>query len=198
MMRISKEPEIRKQELIETALKLFLKKGYEKTSIRDILREVNGSPGMFYYYFSSKEEIFEEAIQYYVENYTKELSQIFKDENLSFHEKYNRIVNAVIKAFEDIRTISNAYFTPQYFPLRVKISFKILDKIIKPFSELIEELKKDQNLDSRKTAIFVLYGVYGLIRQEFENIEDKEKISQLMEYIVDITGKILGLSLTNP
>lgn len=196
-MRISKEPEIRKQELIETALKLFLKKGYEKTSIRDILREVKGSPGMFYYYFSSKEEIFEEAIQYYVENYTKELSQIFKDENLSFQEKYNRIVNAVIKAFEDIRSISNAYFTPQYFPLRVKISFKILDKIIKPFSELIEELKKDPYLDSRKTAIFILYGVYGLIRQEFENIEDKEKISQLMEYIVEITGKILGLSLTN-
>lgn len=196
-MRISKEPEIRKQELIETALKLFLKKGYEKTSIRDILREVKGSPGMFYYYFSSKEEIFEEAIQYYVENYTKELSQIFKDEDLSFQEKYNRIVNAVIKAFEDIRSISNAYFTPQYFPLRVKISFKILDKITKPFSELIEELKKDPHLDSRKTAIFVLYGVYGLIRQEFENIEDKEKISQLMEYIVDITGKILGLTPTN-
>lgn len=196
-MRISKEPEIRKQELIETALKLFLKKGYEKTSIRDILREVKGSPGMFYYYFSSKEEIFEEAIQYYVENYTKELSQIFKDEDLSFQEKYNRIVNAVIKAFEDIRSISNAYFTPQYFPLRVKISFKILDKITKPFSELIEELKKDPHLDSRKTAIFVLYGVYGLIRQEFEKIEDKEKISQLMEYIVDITGKILGLTPTN-
>jgi len=196
-MRISKEPEIRKQELIETALKLFLKKGYEKTSIRDILREVKGSPGMFYYYFSSKEEIFEEAIQYYVENYTKELSQIFKDEDLSFQEKYNRIVNAVIKAFEDIRSISNAYFTPQYFPLRVKISFKILDKITKPFSELIEELKKDPHLDSKKTAIFVLYGVYGLIRHEFENIEDKEKISQLMEYIVDITGKILGLTPTN-
>ena len=35
-MRIVKEPEERKQEILETAMRLFYEKGYEKTSIADI------------------------------------------------------------------------------------------------------------------------------------------------------------------
>lgn len=65
-MKTVKEPEVRKQELIETVLKLFLKKGYEKTSVRDILKE--------------------EAIQYCVEISTKRLFQVFKIKNFSFME----------------------------------------------------------------------------------------------------------------
>ena len=47
--RISKAPEERRRELIEVATKLFESRGYEKVSVRDILSEVNGAPGMFYY-----------------------------------------------------------------------------------------------------------------------------------------------------
>ena len=52
--RISKDPEVRKKELIDIATKLFEERGYERVSVRDILSEVNGAPGMFYYYFKSK------------------------------------------------------------------------------------------------------------------------------------------------
>uniref|UniRef100_A0A7C3MLL5 TetR/AcrR family transcriptional regulator n=1 Tax=Dictyoglomus thermophilum TaxID=14 RepID=A0A7C3MLL5_DICTH len=190
-MRISKDPEIRKKELIETALCLFLKKGYEKTSIRDILREVKGSPGMFYYYFSSKEEIFEEAIKYYVENYIKGLIEILKDERISLVDKYNKIVSSVIKAFEDLRSFSKIYYSPQYFPLRVKISFEILDKLIEPFSQLIEKIKKDPQLDSKRCAVFILYGVYGLLH---ENLEiESSYVKGIMDFILLITKRILGI-----
>lgn len=191
-MRISKEPEIRKKELIETALRLFLKKGYEKTSVRDILREVKGSPGMFYYYFSSKEEIFEEAIKYYVDNYVKELIEIFRDEKISLGDKYNKIVSSVIKAFEDLRSFSKIYYSPQYFPLRVKITFEILDKLVELFSQLIEKIKKDPQLDSKRCALFILYGVYGLLH---ENLEiDSSYIQGVMDFILHVTEKMLGIS----
>ncbi|MGF0095959.1 TetR/AcrR family transcriptional regulator, partial [Peptoniphilus sp. SGI.035] len=39
-----KDPEERKQELINIASRLFEKYGYEKVSVRDILAEVNGAP----------------------------------------------------------------------------------------------------------------------------------------------------------
>src|SRR5699024_6864687 len=35
-MRVSKAPEVRRQEILETAMKLFTEKGYEETSMRDI------------------------------------------------------------------------------------------------------------------------------------------------------------------
>ena len=39
-MRITKEPEVRKQEFLDTALKLFGENGYEKTSITDIAKAI--------------------------------------------------------------------------------------------------------------------------------------------------------------
>ena len=54
-MRISKEPEARKQEILETAMKLFAEKGYEKTSISDIAKEIGVAQGLCYRYFPSKD-----------------------------------------------------------------------------------------------------------------------------------------------
>ena len=58
-MRISKEPEARKQEILETAMKLFAEKGYEKTSISDIVKEIGVAQGLCYRYFPSKDILFD-------------------------------------------------------------------------------------------------------------------------------------------
>jgi AcrR family transcriptional regulator len=54
-----------KQCLIETAAKLFLRKGYSNTGINDILQETGISKGSFYFYFSSKKELGFEVANYY-------------------------------------------------------------------------------------------------------------------------------------
>ena len=45
-MRITKEPEVRKQEILDTALKLFGENGYEKTSITDIAKAIGVAQGL--------------------------------------------------------------------------------------------------------------------------------------------------------
>ncbi len=47
----------RKQHVIKTALELFIEKGYQATSIQDILDDSGISKGTFYNYFSSKGEL---------------------------------------------------------------------------------------------------------------------------------------------
>ena len=54
-----KKGEIRKQEIINTAERLFCQKGYEQTSIQDILDILNSSKGSFYHHFISKESLLE-------------------------------------------------------------------------------------------------------------------------------------------
>lgn len=54
-MRVTKEPEVRKQEILDTALKLFGENGYEKTSITDIAKAIGVAQGLCYRYFPSKE-----------------------------------------------------------------------------------------------------------------------------------------------
>lgn len=55
-----KDPEnekLQREAILTTAWKLFYQKGYEKTTLQDILRETGGSKGKFYYYFSTKAEL---------------------------------------------------------------------------------------------------------------------------------------------
>ncbi len=54
---VKKTPEQWKQEILDAAKALFLSKGYEETSITDIMELAGGAKGMFYRFYESKEEV---------------------------------------------------------------------------------------------------------------------------------------------
>ena len=54
---VKKSPQQWKTEILDAAQKLFMSKGYEETSISDIMEAVGGAKGMFYHCFKSKEEV---------------------------------------------------------------------------------------------------------------------------------------------
>jgi AcrR family transcriptional regulator len=54
-----KKGDLRKQEIIQTAEALFCRKGYEQTSVQDILDQLKTSKGSFYHHFVSKEALLE-------------------------------------------------------------------------------------------------------------------------------------------
>ena len=49
-----KKGELRRQEILDTAERLFLSRGYEQTSVQDILDEMGLSKGGFYHHFDTK------------------------------------------------------------------------------------------------------------------------------------------------
>ena len=61
-MRIVKEAEERRNEILDAAERLFSGKGYNHTTINHILDEVQIAKGTFYYYFKSKEEVMDAII----------------------------------------------------------------------------------------------------------------------------------------
>lgn len=54
---VKKSPEQWKKEILTAAKSLFISKGYEETSVSDIMNLAGGAKGMFYRFFQSKEEI---------------------------------------------------------------------------------------------------------------------------------------------
>ena len=62
-MRIVKEPEVRKNEILDVAEKLFTVKGYETATVNDILEAVKIAKGTFYYYFKSKEDVLDALVE---------------------------------------------------------------------------------------------------------------------------------------
>lgn len=57
MARISKQPDERKAELMETAERLFIEKGFASVRVSDIVSAMGVAQGTFYYYFQSKDEV---------------------------------------------------------------------------------------------------------------------------------------------
>jgi len=59
MPRIVKHPQERRSELLEAARGLFFERGYEATTINDIIARAGISKGGFYHHFASKEDVLE-------------------------------------------------------------------------------------------------------------------------------------------
>lgn len=62
-MARNKYPERTREKILDVSFQLFAKKGYEKTSIQDIVNALGMSKGAIYHHFASKEEILESIAQ---------------------------------------------------------------------------------------------------------------------------------------
>ena len=85
-MRVTKEPEVRKQEILDTALKLFGENGYEKTSITDIAKAIGVAQGLCYRYFPSKEALFDSAIEQYADVLVEQFVGAEKDDHKTLRQ----------------------------------------------------------------------------------------------------------------
>ena len=66
-MRDVKDPEIRRAEIMDAAMLLFMEKGYANTTTQDIVDKVNISRGLLYYHFKNKEDILYCLVERYSE-----------------------------------------------------------------------------------------------------------------------------------
>ena len=58
-------PEDTKQRLAFTAMRLFSEKGYESTSVSDILKAAGANSGSLYHFFATKQELLMEVLRLY-------------------------------------------------------------------------------------------------------------------------------------
>ena len=91
MTRITKAPDERRGELINAAQVLFFSKGYEKTSINDIVKAVGVAKGLFYYYFDSKQAILEALVANMTGQIVMLVTKVIETPNLSAVEKWEQM-----------------------------------------------------------------------------------------------------------
>lgn len=61
-----------REEALCCGMRLFWKRGYANVSLNDLLREMQIGRQSFYNAFTSKADLFEEAVQYYADRYLRE------------------------------------------------------------------------------------------------------------------------------
>ena len=93
-MRIIKDPDVRRSEILDAAEMLFITKGYNKTTIIDILDKLSIAKGTFYYYFKSKEEVMDAVIMRIVDADVAAAKEIAERTDLSALDKFHQMLMA--------------------------------------------------------------------------------------------------------
>jgi AcrR family transcriptional regulator len=84
-----------REKIVNESLKLFSLKGFNNTSISDILAATNMSKGGFYNHFKSKEELFTSVLS--------EARRVWRLQNLADVEKEDREINRLKKILANFR-----------------------------------------------------------------------------------------------
>lgn len=99
-MRITKDPEIRRAELVAAARELFDKNGIEHTQVSQIVKKVGVAQGLFYYYFRSKEDVVNQVIQIVMGEINEQAEEIVQNSEKSFIEKLNAYIRLYLNLID--------------------------------------------------------------------------------------------------
>lgn len=89
-MSRNKYPEQTRKKILEVSFRLFSEKGYDHTTLQDIVTALGMSKGAVYHHFKSKEDILDHLYdQYYVDSH---MFDIMEDASLSGLEKLRELL----------------------------------------------------------------------------------------------------------
>ncbi len=91
---MSEKFEERKREILFIAANLFAVKGYEKTTVENILQSAGIAKGTFYYYFTSKENVLDTLVELISDNIVERALEIVNNDKLTASEKLLSIILA--------------------------------------------------------------------------------------------------------
>ncbi|SFH93137.1 DNA-binding transcriptional regulator, AcrR family [Tindallia magadiensis] len=163
------DPQERKKEFMETALKLFNEKGYDKTTINDIIKAMGVSKGAFYHYFASKEDVIEQISDDYAEWVLKMTGDLADRKDLKAVEKINQLFKTIqgYKRSSDQKRsqIKKVFQNDQ----NLKLERKILNKLRKQMAVSLEKMirqgiesKEFRQINPRETTEFIQFSIQGL------------------------------------
>lgn len=145
-MARNKYPEVTEERILEAAQRLFLEKGYDNTTIQDIVDQLGGlTKGAVYHHFKSKEEILNAVSD-----------RMFFQNNPFEAVKRRKDLNGLEKLREAARLnqsdSSRVQLTAQMLPL--KLDSRLLAELIQSnlhmltpyYQELLEEGNRDGSL----------------------------------------------------
>ena len=138
-MRIVKEAEERREEILDAAEKLFAAKGFDNTSTGDILDAVGIARGTLYYHFKSKEDILDGVIQRITGRLMQDAGEIVRKKELPVLERLTKAILSLNVESKIGHEIMEQVHRPQNALMHQKMQTTLLAGINPILTELVEE-----------------------------------------------------------
>ena len=120
--KIKKE---RKREIALCGLRVFCEKGYDGTTVDDIVKKASCSHGLFYHYYKSKKEIFDEVMRIKREDSRIEMRDMLL-KTPKYADKLRLILSNIFSELVDDENF------PYYYYFFVSQSFALKEKGVPP------------------------------------------------------------------
>lgn len=142
-MRDVKDPEIRRAEIMDAAMLLFMEKGYENTTTQDIVDKVNISRGLLYYHFKNKEDILYCLVERYSEKLLRDIHVIVNDDDKTAIEKIRAFIDATIISTDNVSAegteLQKTVDLEENRYMLDKLSHKLIEKLTIYFERIINQ-----------------------------------------------------------
>jgi len=175
--------------IIESAKDIFSRFGFRKSTVDDIARSIHKAKSSIYYYFGSKEEIFEEVIRREYTYLKDRLSDALADEDTPEGKLRAYVLTrlrVLLKVSNFYRAITSEYLS--YFGLIEKLRKDYVQEEVQVFRGILQEgvekgVFKIKNIDI--TARTVITAMKGL-EYEWATTENASELEKDVEKILDI------------
>lgn len=143
MGRIVKDAEVRRNEILDTAQYLYYSRGYEHTTVRDIIDEVGIAKGTFYHHFHSKQELLDSLIDRILDQIVQTLGPMIDDDQLSALEKFNRFISDITEMkFENLdvlKTFMQVYYQEDNAIMRERTQMESIRQVAPLLARIIHQ-----------------------------------------------------------
>ncbi|MBE9602206.1 TetR/AcrR family transcriptional regulator [Pedobacter sp. MC2016-24] len=149
-----------REHILNTSLKLFLQKSFKEVTMKEIVETTGLSKGAFYHYFSSKEKVFEEVVDFFLSDFMKfDFSNLSHDSLKSFYSDYLKSMEEKIQSAGKIGLVTGDTFNANHYfllfdALKMLPSFK--DKHLEhnqnelnAWTEIVTSAKKSGEINSK-------------------------------------------------
>jgi TetR/AcrR family transcriptional regulator, transcriptional repressor for nem operon len=103
-----------KDTVLQTATSLFLTKGYQLTSMDDIVAVSNVSKTNIYYHYKNKEELLLAIIDRLIDQYDRQISHVLSQEDLSIPDRLDRMLRLFAASQEQQDILGGCPFLTLY------------------------------------------------------------------------------------
>ena len=203
---VKKGTELRNK-ILETAHLFFSEKGYDKTSVTDIINKLGISKGAFYHYFNSKDAVLDAIILGYTAEAVDMIYEIVYDPSLNGLEKYIKMLTEAQarrkKNAERFSFLIQLFLNEENLLFRHRYTEKILELIKPPFILILQQGVKDglftiNHPDETAELIIRLGNIYRtkiaiLSLTLTDNPNNLLKIQSIIEFMQDTVERLLGL-----
>ncbi len=161
-MRVVKKPEERKAEMVAAASRLFAQQGFVRTSVAEIVTAVDVAKGLFYYYFTTKDDMVKAVVEGYCSYLGAVAGEIAAGEGAG-REKLARLM--ALDAWQQCFTapLVADLCLPQHAALYTDMCDRLLAHIGPSVEQMVEQVLLEHGKDPADVPQLVGVGLYGVL-----------------------------------